>query len=163
MKNTFLVVSLVLIMVIFLSSCGGSGNTVVSTATVPEATSDAPVQVVLSFPDGTPKLNSSGILKCVVINDSAVNKNVSIDINAPKTAFTLESGSYSWSGNVPGNSETTVIEATVKTYHTGHWQVDAGYHIDTEPDSYGGDFISTIYVNLGVSSSEWGTTPPWQK
>lgn len=162
MKKYTFIVFLVLILAASLPGCGGTEATSTAAAE-PEATAADPVTVLLSFPDGAPPLNQSRVLKCAVINNTAADKIVSVDIDAPKTAFVLESGSLSWNGTVPANSETTAIEVTVKSFHTGHWEVDANYHIDAGSDGYGGDFATTIYVNLGPTSSEWGTTPPWQK
>jgi hypothetical protein len=162
MKKIVLFISLALIMVVFLSACGGAEKTA-STTAAPQITSEDPVKVELAFPDGAPKLNESTAFTCTITNNEAAAKKISIELKVPKAAFTLESGSYSWSGTVPANSQTTVIEAMLKTYHTGHWQIDAAYHIDAEAGAYGGDFTTTIYVNLGMTSSQWGITPPWQK
>jgi hypothetical protein len=163
MKNIIVLMTLSLILIAGLSGCGGGPSTTLSTTQTAETASAEPITVTLSFPDGAPRLNQTAIFKCTVTSTRAVDKNMSININANSSAFVLESGSLTWSGTVPANSEQTVIEATFKAYHTGHWQIDANYHIDTQPDNYGGDFTSTIYVNLGIPSSEWGTTPPWEK
>jgi hypothetical protein len=163
MKNAIFALFMVLILAVGLTSCGGGEKATQAATAVPETTTAEPVSVVLTFPDGAPRLNESAVFKCTVINNSAIDKKMSIDLGVQATAFTLESGSLSWSGTVPANSEATVIEAMLKSFHTGHWQIDAKYHIDTEPDGYGGDFTSTIYVQSGIPSSQWGTTPPWQK
>ena len=163
MKKAVYTIFLALILVVCLSGCGGSDSTASTTTEAPVVTTGGPIIVALSFPDGAPKLNSSSAFTCTITNNEAAARKMSVTINAPENAFILESGSLSWSGTVPGNSEKTVIEATLKSNHTGHWQIDASYHIDTEPDGFGGDFTATIYVNMGIPSSEWGTTPPWQK
>jgi hypothetical protein len=160
MKKTVLFLFLALMMMVFLSACGGAEKAAVSTTPAPEATSDAPVKVEFSFPDGAPKLNNSSAFTCTITNNEPAEKKMSVTVNAPETAFKLESGSLSWNGTVPANSQTTVVQVMLKSFHTGHWQIDASYHID---GSSGGDFATTIYVLLGMNSSEWGTTPPWQK
>ena len=162
MKSVVIALFLILVLAVGLPGCSG-GNKTTTAAAAPEVTAGEPVSVVLTFPDGAPKLNESQTFKCAVISHSAVDKKISITINAPETAFVLGSGSLSWSGTVTANSEATVIQATLKANHTGHWQIDANYHIDSEPDGYTGDFTSTIYVNLSVAVSQWGTTPPWEK
>jgi hypothetical protein len=163
MKKTALLVFLALILLVFLSACGGAEKTAVSTTTTPEITPEAPIKVALSFPDGAPKLNNSSAFTCTITNNEPGERKMSVTVDAPETAFILESGSLSWSGTVPANSQTTVVQAVLKSYHTGHWQIDANYHIDAEPGAYGGDFTTTIYVSMGIPSSEWGTTPPWEK
>jgi hypothetical protein len=163
MKKTVFAMLLALILVIFLSGCGGADNATLTTTTTSVVTSGTPIKVSLSFPDGAPTLNNSSAFTCTITNSEPGERKMSVTINAPETAFILESGSLSWSGTVPGNSETTVIEAIFKSFHTGHWQIDAAYHIDADPSAYGGDFTTTIYVNSGIPSSQWGTTPPWQK
>jgi hypothetical protein len=163
MKKLLLFTGLVFALVIFLPGCGGSASTPATTSTAPAAAPGGEIKVTLSFPDGAPLLNQTAVFKCTVTSTRAVDKNISININANPSAFILESGQLTWSGAIPANSEKTVIEAVLKSYHTGHWQIDANYHIDAEPDSNGGDFTSTIYVSMGIPSSQWGTTPPWQK
>ena len=163
MKSAIITLFLAIILAIGLSGCGSEDKTTPAGASTPEVVTGEPVSVVLTFPDGAPRLNESKTFKCAVINNSAADKKINIDINAPKGSFVLESGSLSWSGTVPANSNATVIEATLKSDNTGHWQIDAYYNIDAEPDGYGGDFTSTIYVKMGIPASEWGTTPPWEK
>jgi hypothetical protein len=163
MKKTGIFLFLVLVLVIFLTGCGGADKTALTTTATPEITSESPIKVAFVFPDGAPKLNNSSAFTCTITNNDPGERKMSVTIDAPETAFILESGSLSWSGTVPGNSEKTVIEAILKSNHTGHWQIDTNYHIDTEPDGFGGDFSVTIYVQMGMSSSEWGTTPPWEK
>lgn len=167
MKKTVIAIMLTLALVVFLSGCGGAGNTAATTVTTSEDTStqpalEAPITVTLAFPDGAPKLNTSAAFTCTITNNDSGERKISVTVNAPETAFVLESGSLSWSGTVPGNSQKTV-QATLKSFHTGHWQIDAAYHIDADPGAYGGDFTTTIYIQSGIPSSQWGTTPPWQK
>ena len=164
MKKILLFTGLVLALVVFLSGCGGSANVATTTTTTStEQTSEAPIKVTLAFPDGAPKLNNSSVFTCTITNSEPGERKMSVTVNAPETAFILESGSLSWSGTVPANSQTTVVQAVLKSNHTGHWQIDANYHVDAADGSIGGDFTTTIYVNMGMTSSEWGTTPPWQK
>jgi hypothetical protein len=164
MKKTVLFIFLALILIVFLSACGGSDSaaTTVITAST-EQTAEVPISVTLAFPDGAPKLNNSSAFTCTITNNGPGERKMSITIDAPETAYTLESGTLTWSGTVPADSQTTVIQAMLKSFHTGHWQIDAAYSIDAAPDAAGGDFTTTIYIQSGVSSSEWGTTPPWQK
>ena len=153
---------LALILVIFLSGCGGADKAP-TTSAAPEVTPEVPIKVALSFPDGAPTLNNSAAFTCTITNNEPGERKMSVTVNAPETAFVLESGSLSWSGTVPANSQTAVVQAVLKSFHTGHWQIDATYHIDAEPGAYGGDFTTTIYIQSGIPSSEWGITPPWEK
>jgi hypothetical protein len=165
MKKPVVALFLALTLVVFLSGCGGADNTATtstSTTSIQPAL-EAPITVTLAFPDGAPKLNTSSAFTCTITNNEPGERKMTVTVNAPETAFVLESGSLSWSGTVPGNSQTTVVQAILKSYHTGHWQIDAAYHIDAAPGAYGGDFTTTIYIQSGIPSSQWGTTPPWQK
>ena len=163
MKKIVVIGSLVLILVVFLSGCGGADNAATApTTTSTEQTSGTPIKVALAFPDGAAKLNNSSAFTCTITNNEPGERKMSVTVNAPETAFTLESGSLSWNGTVPANSQTVVIQAVLKSFHTGHWQIDTNYHIDAESGAYSGDFTTTIYVSIGMPSSEWGTTPPWE-
>jgi hypothetical protein len=164
MKKVIIIVLLALVLVVCLPGCGGSKTTPDVTSTAPpETTAAAPVTVTMSFPEGAAPLNQSKAFRCVVSNKSAAEKKISLVIDANPSNFVLESGSLSWNGTVPANSEVNAIEAVFKSYHTGHWEINANYHIETGSDGYGGDFTSKIYVDIGMTSSEWGNTPPWQK
>jgi hypothetical protein len=117
------------------------------------------ISVEVSFQDDAPPLNQTAELLCTVITRISV-KSMSINVDLPD-AFELVSGELSWIGDVPADSETTVIKALVKSVQVGNWTIDTRSQMDPQENGgyRGGDY--PIYVSVLEDSAEWGVYPPW--
>jgi hypothetical protein len=85
---------------------------------------------------------------------------MSISIILPES-LELVTGTLSWTGFIPADSESIVINTVVRSVKTGNWTILVNGYIDPEKHGFGGNTHYDIYVSIGEETAEWGTTPPW--
>ncbi len=169
----------VLFVVPLVSSCGpfeGTSANVTSSAPI-SATKDEPTKIIasanspsrptepisvdVSFPNGAPALNQTNELRVIVKTRQIPAKAMSVQVNLPDS-FELSNGSLSWIGDIPVNSEVTVIKAMVKSIKLGSWTIEVTSYLDPKENSaFGGTGHNPIYVLVSESSAEWRLNPPY--
>ncbi len=129
----------------------------------PSITSSAPlipIEFKASFPDGAPPLNHETELRCTVKTTYKTAQDISLTVILPE-AFELVSGELSWTGDVPKNSEVSVIRAVVRSVKTGNWEIKIKSFIDPAKHGYGGSGVFSIYASISGDTAQWGIFPPW--
>lgn len=86
---------------------------------------------------------------------------MSLKINLPE-GLEFISGNLSWQGNLPENTTSDVIKASVKSIKVGNWSIIMTGFIDPEKhNGFGGNIINPIYVYISENSAEWRINPPY--
>jgi hypothetical protein len=168
LKRIHDLVYLTSILILFSELCISSGCNIVnnaeiqSTSSSPKATVNPtpipPFEVLVSFPNGAPPLNQSGILQCR-IKSNYPPVDMSLEVGLPES-LKLVSGNLSWSGNVPANAEVIAIEAKVKSIKTGNYTIAVTGHL---PSVNGIENIghNDIYISISEKSADWRINPAY--
>jgi hypothetical protein len=120
-----------------------------------------PVSIEAIFPNGAPALNQIAEIIVIIKTPGTSLKDFDLKVSLPEGLESV-SGELTWHGDVPINSEVTVIKAKTKSIKVGSWTINVTSHSDPKINpKYGGTGNNPIYVLISEKSAEWRLNPAY--